>query len=96
MGLHRPCQAAPGAVARASFTFRAADLDPARHVNNAAYWAVLEDELAELGAGEPVDIEIEHRSSTGPGPADVLADATGGRWVAVDGAAVATFVGVPG
>jgi len=93
--LYHPGTPPPDAVARASFTFRAADLDPARHVNNAAYWAVLEDELAEYGAGEPVDIEIEHRNATGPGPADVLADGKGGRWVLADGAVVATFVGVP-
>jgi len=92
--LYHPA-APPADAARASFTFRAADLDPARHVNNAAYWAVVEDELTDLEAGAPVDIEIEHRTATGAGPVDVLSDRAGGRWIVADGTVVATFVGVP-
>jgi acyl-ACP thioesterase len=84
--------AAPSAGAvRSAFTFRAADLDPVHHVNNAAYWAVLEEELGDRAADEPIDAEVEHRSATGPGTVEVHADGAGGRWVVADGAVVATF-----
>jgi acyl-ACP thioesterase len=78
-------------AARSMFTFRAADLDPVHHVNNAAYWAVLEEELGDRAADEPIDAEVEHRSATGPGTVEVHADGAGGRWVVADGAVVATF-----
>ena len=50
--------------------FRAADLDVAGHVNNAAYWTVLEDDLGAAGpVMEPVTVEIEHRGAAGAGAA---------------------------
>ncbi len=69
-----------GAAAGARSAFRAADLDQAGHVNNAAYWAVLEEELGELGPGAALDAEVEHRLPGAPGPAEVLADGPM-RWV---------------
>jgi acyl-ACP thioesterase len=53
-----------------SWRFRAADLDIAQHVNNAAYWTVVEDDLAATGSvPEPVSAEVEHRGAAGAGAA---------------------------
>ncbi|MDE3132320.1 MAG: hypothetical protein KGL16_14310 [Acidobacteriota bacterium] len=62
--------------------FRRTDADIADHVNNAAYWQPLEDEL--LGGPRElaqVDAELEFRMPAQPGPARILA---GGRrrWIA--------------
>jgi acyl-ACP thioesterase len=81
-----PDDAAP----RASFAFRAADVDGAAHVNNAAYWAVLEEELTALAPGDAFDAEVEHRNPGEPAPASVLA-ADGMRWVVQDDAVLASF-----
>jgi acyl-ACP thioesterase len=69
-----------GATPARAFTFRAADLDGAAHVNNAVYWAVLEEELAGLGPEAAFDAEVEHRLPGEPGPATVVADGPL-RWV---------------
>jgi acyl-ACP thioesterase len=72
--------APPGDATRSSWRFRAAELDMAAHVNNAAYWAIVEEELA--GAAEPAsfDGEIEFRAGAQPGEATVLA-AGDMRWI---------------
>jgi acyl-ACP thioesterase len=70
----------PSATSR-PWTFRATELDLADHVNNAAYWSPLEEEL--LGApAEPAgaDVEIEHKTPAQPGPHRVLA-AGRRRWI---------------
>lgn len=70
----------PGAPAR-PFAFRAADLDVADHVNNAAYWTALEELLA--GADDPAvpyDAEIEHRVPGDAGPATITGNAAA-AWV---------------
>ena len=47
---------------------RASDFDLLRHVNNAAYWYAVEDELARLAPGRaPVGAELEHRAAIEPG-----------------------------
>lgn len=47
---------------------RASDFDLLRHVNNAAYWYAVEDELARLAqARAPVTAELEHRVAIEPG-----------------------------
>jgi acyl-ACP thioesterase len=83
---------APPPEARARpWTFRAAELDLAGHVNNAAYWTVLEEEL--LAGEEPaaIDVELEFRAPSQPGEHAVLA-AGGHRWVlGEDGAVQASF-----
>jgi acyl-ACP thioesterase len=73
--------APPADAARAVWRFRAADLDMAGHVNNAVYWALLEEELVP-GAAEPesVDVEVEFREPAPAGEATVLR-APGGLWV---------------
>jgi acyl-ACP thioesterase len=70
---------APGA-AEHPWRFRATECDLAAHVNNTAYWTVLEEEL--LGAGEPdrIDVEIEHRTPAQPGDKRVLSDGAW-RWI---------------
>ena len=87
--LHHPA-APPEGAARRAFAFRTADLDAALHVNNAAYWTVLEEELVEHDAATPLDAEIEHRSATGAGPVEVLADGAH-RWVVAGDEVLATF-----
>ena len=62
--------------------FHRTDADIADHVNNAAYWEPLEDEL--LGADgelEQVDAELEFRTPAQPGPMLILASG-GRRWIA--------------
>jgi acyl-ACP thioesterase len=60
--------------------FRATELDIAGHVNNAAYWKPLEEEL--LGGPEPesLDVEIEFRTPAQPGVKRVLR-AGPRRWI---------------
>lgn len=60
--------------------FRATDLDVAGHVNNAAYWEVLEEELAGTVVPPGLDVEMEHRDAASVGRALILRDADR-RWV---------------
>ena len=70
----------PAEAKRTEWSFRAADVDVAGHVNNSHYWAPLEEQLA---GAEPdgIDAEIEHREPALPGPAVVLRDGCG-TWIA--------------
>jgi acyl-ACP thioesterase len=83
--LHHPAPAADAAAR--DWTFRASELDVAEHVNNAAYFTPLDDELLSIssapGAGdvETVDLEIEYRGPSHAGPHNVLA-AGPMRWIA--------------
>jgi acyl-ACP thioesterase len=64
-----------------SWRFRRTDADVADHVNNAAYWEPLEDEL--LGADgdlAEVDAEVEFRSPAQPGPMRILVSGSR-RWI---------------
>jgi acyl-ACP thioesterase len=56
------------------WTFRATECDLAEHINNAAYWEPLEEEL--LGGEEPetIDAEMEFRTPAQPGEKLVLRD----------------------
>jgi acyl-ACP thioesterase len=73
------------------WTFRAADLDLAGHVNNAAYWEVLEEDLAGR-AVEALVAEAEHRAAAPAGPATILR-ARDRVWVtSPDGDVHASFV----
>lgn len=68
--LHHP---APPEDADASpWLFRRADLDVADHVNNAAYWAPVEEALLARGEPRALEAEVEFRGGAGPGPATVL------------------------
>jgi acyl-ACP thioesterase len=69
----------------AAWTFRATECDLADHVNNAAYWQPLEEEL--LAGSEPdrIDVEIEFRTPSQPGEKRILSSESR-RWItAADG-----------
>jgi acyl-ACP thioesterase len=65
----------------ATWAFRATDLDVAAHVNNAALWHVVEEELIAAG-DEPgrIDAEIEYPSVAAGAPARLLRDGAM-RWL---------------
>jgi acyl-ACP thioesterase len=56
---------------REPWTFRVSDRDIADHVNNAAYWEVLEERLPSDDV-DGFDAEIEYRDAAQPGPATVV------------------------
>jgi acyl-ACP thioesterase len=73
-GAHRPDhrlrhRAPPPDADAMPWTFRAADVDVAGHVNNAVYWEALEEGPAILA---PCSVEAEHRAPAVAGPALVL------------------------
>ena len=57
-----------------SWTFRATECDLADHVNNAAYWEPLEEDLLTRTDPERLDVEIEYREPAQPGEKLVLHD----------------------
>jgi acyl-ACP thioesterase len=72
--------------------FRSTELDVADHINNAAYWSVLEDELLAGPDPSAIDVELEFRTPAQPGEHAVLS-AGAQRWVvAADGAVHASFL----
>jgi acyl-ACP thioesterase len=73
-------QAPVSATETQRWTFRATERDLAGHINNAAYWQPLEEEL--LGGGEPdrIDVEMEFRNAAQPGEKLVLSDGDR-RWI---------------
>ena len=62
----------PAGADRGEWRFRASDLDIAGHVNNAHYWAVLEERLAAGPEPGEIDAEVEYRAPAQPGPTVVL------------------------
>jgi acyl-ACP thioesterase len=73
--------APPDGAAAVAWRFRAADLDLAAHVNNAAYWEVVEEDLATgPEPSEPLDAEIEHRAPADAGDATIVRDGDM-RWI---------------
>ncbi len=84
--------AAPSAAAcvvrsGSEWTFRATESDIADHVNNAAYWQPLEEELLQRDAEPgPVDIELEYRAPAQPGVKRWLAEGEA-RWIVGGGQA---------
>lgn len=82
--LRHPAPPADGAQ-RTPWWFRATELDLAGHINNAAYWAPLEDELVRDGEDPAtLDAELEFRTPAQPGRFDVVA-AGDRRWIVADG-----------
>jgi acyl-ACP thioesterase len=65
------------------WTFRATECDIADHVNNAAYWLPLEEELLAGADPEAIDVEIEYRSPSQPGAKRVIANGRY-RWIVGD------------
>ena len=67
----------------AAWTFRATECDIADHVNNAAYWQPLEEELLAGSDPERLDVEIEYRAPAQPGAKRVIGNG-GYRWIVGD------------
>ncbi len=91
---HRLRHPAPESTAGGTpWSFRATECDIADHVNNAAYWAPLEEELLGEPGPEPerLDVELEYRTPAQPGRKRVLG--TGDRrWIVdTDGELHASF-----
>ena len=62
---HRP---PPATAAARPWPLRATDFDVLVHVNNAASWAAVEDELDRVAPGRtPAAAEIEYRAAVDPG-----------------------------
>lgn len=82
--LRHPAPEALEAIeASAPWTFRATERDIAGHINNAAYWQPLEEELLAGSDPDSIDVEIEYRAPAQPGQKRVLR-AGRRRWI-VDG-----------
>jgi acyl-ACP thioesterase len=60
--------------------FRGTECDLAGHVNNAAYFLPLEEELVQNGDPPSIDVEIEYRSPAQPGDKLLLRNGTC-RWI---------------
>jgi acyl-ACP thioesterase len=71
----------PAEGERSPWHFRAAELDPAGHINNSHYWVPLEEELAEGSEPEAIDAEVEYRDPAMPGEA-VLIRQGSSMWIA--------------
>ncbi len=67
-----------------AWIFRATECDIADHVNNAAYWQPLEEELLAGEDPERLDVEIEYRNPAQPGAKRVLSSGAY-RWIVGDG-----------
>lgn len=72
--------AAESANSAARWTFRATECDIADHVNNAAYWEPLEEELLAGPDPERIDVELEYRAPAQPGDKKILRDGDR-RWI---------------
>lgn len=83
---HGPPPEAPSETR--SWEFRTVELDVADHINNAAYWSPVEDELLRAGAEpEAIDAEVEHRTPAQPGPHAIVHDGPR-RWITGPGGEV--------
>jgi acyl-ACP thioesterase len=63
-----------------AWTFRATECDIADHVNNAAYWQPLEEELLAGPDPEHIDVEVEYRAPAQPGTKKIVRQG-GWRWI---------------
>jgi acyl-ACP thioesterase len=63
-----------------AWTFRLTECDIADHVNNAAYWSPLEEELLAGPDPEQIDVELEYRAPSRAGPKRVICDGDR-RWI---------------
>lgn len=79
--LHHP--APPALDGGRAWIFRATECDIADHINNAAYWEPLEEELLASPDPQRLDAEIEYRAPAQPGAKRVLR-AGDYRWIVGD------------
>ena len=99
--LGAPDQVDVGTVERRSWPLRVVDFDTFGHMNNAAYWAVVEEYRRLHPVDEPLRTSIEYGAGIGPTDAVEIAWGVDGRgrqllWWEVDGqpaasASVAAF-----
>jgi acyl-ACP thioesterase len=83
--LRHPSPPSLFAAEGSAWTFRSTECDIADHINNAAYFAPLEEELLARPDPERLDVELEYRAPAQPGLKRVLSEGNR-RWiVAVDG-----------
>jgi acyl-ACP thioesterase len=78
--LRHPLPPVAGAATERGWTFRATECDLADHVNNAAYWQPLEEELLAGEDPQRIDVELEYRTPAQPGEKRVLAEGDR-RWI---------------
>jgi acyl-ACP thioesterase len=69
--------------AQSTWSFRATELDIAGHINNAAYFQPLEEELLAGPQPERLDVELEYRAPAQPGSKRLLHDGDR-RWIVGD------------
>jgi acyl-ACP thioesterase len=62
------------------WTFRLTECDIADHINNAAYWGPLEEELLAGPDPESIDVEVEYRSPSQAGTKRIVSDGNL-RWI---------------
>ena len=77
-------------VGTRQWPIRASDFDLLRHVNNAAYWYAVEDEMARLMPGRvPMSAALEHRAAIEPDDQVELRSSIDGErltvWLSADG-----------
>ena len=95
-------EAAPADAGAFRWPLRVADFDVLHHVNNAAYWQIVEEALALVrGLRAPLRAEVQHRTAIERGSDVQVATATlagGGLgvWVVADGRLAATAQVFPG
>jgi acyl-ACP thioesterase len=86
----------PPTAAVGAWRFRATELDLAGHINNAAYWAPLEEELVTAGREpERLDVELEFRAPSQPGEFAVVRDGPR-RWIVAPGGVVHASAAIRG
>jgi acyl-ACP thioesterase len=79
---------APGSIAQGqAWRFRATECDVAGHVNNAAYWTPLEEELLERSGLDSIDVEMEFRTPSQPGEKRFVVEGDR-RWIVDPGGEV--------
>jgi acyl-ACP thioesterase len=66
------------------WAFRSTELDIAAHINNAAYWQPLEEELLAGPEPDEIDVELEYRTPSQAGDKRVLREG-GRRWIVDSG-----------
>ncbi len=95
--LRHPARPPADAGNGSRWEFRATETDVADHVNNAAYWAPLEDELLTGNGPDPdgLDAEIEFRTPAQPGAKLVLSSGER-RWIVGDGGEVHASILIAG
>jgi acyl-ACP thioesterase len=82
----------PDGGERSPWRFRAAEMDPAGHINNSHYWVPLEEELARGPEPESIDAEIENRDPAMPGQVDLIRQGSTMWIVSPDGAVHASLL----